>query len=167
MKIQPRLAVLRLPILCTASLLMAMAGIPARAGAQAPRTPRHPTTSAETPFAVEYYYKVKWGHADEFARLFQKNHLPILRTQVESGRILEIEVEKPRYHATEEGRWDYRVTLVFKSAAAAADASGEDALKKQLFPDQETYAREEQRRFEILLAHWDLPIVPAPEMERP
>jgi hypothetical protein len=27
-----------------------------------------------------------------------------------------------------------------------------------MFPDQETYAREEQQRFEILDVHWDLPI---------
>jgi len=31
-------------------------------------------------------------------------------------------------------------------------------MKKQLWPDQETYAKEEQRRFEILLSHWDLPL---------
>ncbi len=31
-------------------------------------------------------------------------------------------------------------------------------LKRQLFPDQDTFQREEQRRFEILLAHWDVPI---------
>lgn len=34
----------------------------------------------------------------------------------------------------------------------------EDRLIKQLWPEQETYKREEQRRFEILLAHWDLPV---------
>ena len=28
----------------------------------------------------------------------------------------------------------------------------------QLWPDQATYEREEQRRFEILLSHWDLPV---------
>jgi len=27
-----------------------------------------------------------------------------------------------------------------------------------LVPDQETYVREEQRRFEILDAHWELPV---------
>ena len=118
----------------------------------------------EKPYVVEYYYKAKWGYAEEFARLFKKNHLPILKKQVESGRILEVRAEKPRYHATEDGRWDYRVTLVFKSVAAAADASGEDVIKKQLFPDQETYQREEQRRFEILLAHWDVPVATAPEI---
>ena len=34
----------------------------------------------------------------------------------------------------------------------------EESLIKRLWPDQETYQREEQRRFEILLAHWDLPV---------
>jgi hypothetical protein len=34
----------------------------------------------------------------------------------------------------------------------------EESWITQLFPDQETFKREEQRRFEILLAHWDLPV---------
>jgi hypothetical protein len=40
----------------------------------------------------------------------------------------------------------------------ANEAFDEEALKKQLFPDQETYQKEEQRRFEILLSHSDVPI---------
>ncbi|HEX7578907.1 MAG TPA: hypothetical protein VF580_02830 [Thermoanaerobaculia bacterium] len=113
---------------------------------------------------VEYYYKAKWGFADEFARLFQKNHLPILKKQIESGRLLEVKAEKPRYHATEDGRWDFRVTIVFRSASAAADASEESEIANGLFPDQDTFRREEQRRFETLLAHWDVPMVAALEM---
>jgi hypothetical protein len=31
-------------------------------------------------------------------------------------------------------------------------------MTRQLWPDQDTYKKEEQRRFEILLAHWDLPV---------
>ena len=114
----------------------------------------------EQPFVVEYYYKVKWGYTDEFLRLFKKNHYPVLRKQVEGGRILEVHAERPRYHTTEDGRWDYRVTIVFRNAAVAADSSSEEAIVKQLYPDQETFTREEQRRFEILIAHWDVPIVP-------
>jgi hypothetical protein len=114
----------------------------------------------EVPFVVEYYYKAKWGYADEFLRLFKKNHYPVLKKQVESGRMLKVWMDQPRYHATEDGRWDYRVTIVFKNATVANQASEEDALKKQLFPDQETYAREEQRRFAILDAHWDVPVKP-------
>ena len=114
----------------------------------------------EQPFVAEYYYKAKWGYADEFIRLFKKNHYPVLKKQIDSGRILEVRAERPRYHTSEEGRWDYRVTIVFKNAAVASDSSGEEALIKQLYPDQETFKREEQRRFEILIAHWDLPILP-------
>lgn len=123
-------------------------------------TPARPPQAKETPFVVEYYYKAKWGYADEFIELFKKNHYPVLRKQVESGRILEVKAEKPRYHTTEEGRWDYRVTIVFKNAAVAADASGEEAIVKQLYPNQEMFKRLEQRRFEILIAHWDVPIQP-------
>jgi len=117
----------------------------------------------EQPYAIEYYYTAKWGHADEFIELFKKNHLPVLRKQVESGRFLAVTCTKPRYHTTEDGRWDYRVTIVFKNVLAAHEpAEGEAAIKRALYPDQETFKREEQRRFEILLAHWDLPIVDDP-----
>ena len=115
-------------------------------------------TAADKPFVVEYYYKAKWGYADEFLRLFKKNHYPLLKKQVEMGRMLKVSMDTPRYHATDDGRWDYRVTIVFKNAAVANDPFDEDAIKKQLFPDQETYAKEEQRRFEILLSHYDVPI---------
>jgi hypothetical protein len=64
----------------------------------------------------------------------------------------------PRYHATEDCRWDFRVTIVFKNAAIANDNYDSGALSKQLYPDQETYKKEEQRRFEILESHYDIPI---------
>ena len=122
------------------------------------KAPTQTNTQAQ-PFTVEYYYKARWGFADEFLRLFKKNHLPVLQKQIELGRLLSVKIEKPRYHATEEGRWDFRVTLVFKSAAVAFAPFDEAALARQLYPDQETFKKEEQRRFEILLSHWDVPIV--------
>jgi hypothetical protein len=51
------------------------------------------------------------------------------------------------------------VTITWKNVGVTVDGFDTEALTKQLFPDQETFKREEQRRFEILLAHWDLPIV--------
>ena len=72
--------------------------------------------------------------------------------------MLKVSMMGPRYHTTEDGRWDYRVTIVFKNAAVANDNFDSGPLIKQLYPDQETYKKEEQRRFEILDAHWDLPI---------
>jgi hypothetical protein len=110
------------------------------------------------PFVIEYYYKAKWGHADEFLALFKKNHYPVLKKEVELGRMLKVSMVAPRYHTTEDGRWDFRVTIVYKNATIANDNFDSAALIKQLYPDQETYKREEQRRFEILDAHWDLPV---------
>ena len=121
------------------------------------QTPR--PKADDEPFVADYYYKAKWGYADEFIRLFRKNHFPVLKKQMETGRILSVTAVKPRYHATEDGRWDYRVTIVFKNMAAASDQASEEPIIKQLFPDQETYKLEEQRRFEILLGHWDVPVL--------
>jgi hypothetical protein len=112
----------------------------------------------EQPYAIEYYYKAKWGHAEEFLALFKKNHYPVLKKEIELGRMLKVSMTVPRYHTTEDGRWDYRVTIVFKNATIANDNFDSSVVIKQLYPDQETYKKEEQRRFEILDAHWDLPI---------
>ena len=116
------------------------------------------TAGTDKPFVVEYYYKTKWGHANEFLTLFKKNHYPILKKEVEMGRMLKVSMVQPVYHTTEDGRWDYRVTIVYRNAAIAHDGFDSDALIRQLYPDQENYKKEEQRRFEILEAHWDLPI---------
>jgi hypothetical protein len=114
--------------------------------------------SKEQPYAIEYYYKAKWGHAEEFLALFKKNHYPVLKKEIELGRMLKVSMTVPRYHTTEDGRWDYRVTIVFKNATIANDNFDSSVVIKQLYPDQETYKKEEQRRFEILDGHWDLPI---------
>lgn len=127
-------------------------------GSALPQSPSQ--AGAQQPFVVEYYYQVRWGYADEFIRLFRKNHYPVLRKQVESGRLLAVTAVAPRYHATEDRRWDYRVTIVFRNAQVASEPDPNlDAIATQLYPDQEVFRREEQRRFEILLAHWDVPTV--------
>jgi hypothetical protein len=118
-----------------------------------------PQGSPDQPYAMEYYYKVQWGHQQEFLNLFLKNHYPLLQKQAESGRILSVKIEQPANHTTEDGRWDFRVTIRFKNSTLATTGDpNEERLIKQLWPDQKTYEREEQRRFEILLGHWDLPV---------
>jgi hypothetical protein len=118
-----------------------------------------PQAQADQPYAIEYYYKVQWGHQQEFLDLFLKNHYPLLEKIVSTGRMLSVKIEAPAYHTTEDGRWDYRVTIWFKNSTAATTANpDEEAMIKELWPDQEKYKREEQRRFEILAAHWDLPV---------
>ncbi len=118
-----------------------------------------PQMAADQPYTMEYYYKVQWGHQQEFLRLFLKNHYPLLQKMVESGRMISVKIEQPAIHVTEDGRWDYRVTIRFKNSTVATTSNpDEERVIRQLWPDQETYQHEEQRRFEILLAHWDLPV---------
>jgi hypothetical protein len=142
--------VIKMPRIFIALILVAFL-LPIAAGAQS-------SAQSEYPFVVEYYYKTKWGHADEFLKLFKKNHYPVLKKESEMGRIVKVWMDQPRYHTTEDGRWDFRVTIVFKNATVANEPFDEAALQKQLYPDQDTFQREEQRRFEILDAHWDLPV---------
>jgi hypothetical protein len=148
----------------TISLLVVLAStlfreLPPMSHAQSQSPSQPKGRKQDQPFTVEYYYTAKWGYADEFIRLFKKNHYPVLKKQTETGRILQVTAVKPKYHATEDGRWDYKVTIVFKNLETAFAPSGdEETIKKQLYPDQETFRREEQRRFEILTAHWDVPI---------
>lgn len=117
------------------------------------------TAAAAEPFTIEFYYKTRWGAADEFWRLFEKNHLPILQHEKARGRILDIRVTTPVNHGTEDGRWDFRVTLVYRDVVAAHETDpAQAAWVRERYPDQETFQQEEQRRFELLLAHWDLPV---------
>jgi hypothetical protein len=118
-----------------------------------------PQVSADQPYTIEYYYKCQWGHQAEFLELFLKNHYPLLQKVQSTGRILSIKIESPAYHTTEDGRWDYRVTIRYKNSTVATTANpDEEAFIKELWPDQAAYQKEEQRRFEILAGHWDLPV---------
>jgi hypothetical protein len=118
-----------------------------------------PQSSAGQPYTIEYYYKCQWGHQQEFLDLFLKNHYPLLKKIQATGRILSLKIESPSYHTTEDGRWDYRVTIVYQNSTVATSTNpDEETFIKELWPDQGTYKKEEQRRFEILLGHWDLPV---------
>jgi len=141
-------------LLAALTLLFAASLIPAARAQGAP-----PQGAPDQPYTVEYYYKCQWGHQAEFLQLFLKNHYPLLKKIVSTGRMLSVKIETPEYHTSEELRWDYRVTIVFKNSTVATTANpDEERFIKELWPDQETYKKEEQRRFEILLGHIDLPI---------
>ncbi|HXL58846.1 MAG TPA: hypothetical protein VN958_21435 [Chitinophagaceae bacterium] len=107
-------------------------------------------------FTVENYYKVKWGYADEFIGLWKKNHYPLLKKAQEKGDIINVKAEKPRYHSGEDTRWDFKVSIVFKNAALAFDENLTTPYKAQLYPDTAQLTKDEQHRFELLIAHWDV-----------
>ena len=119
-------------------------------------------TPMDAPVTVEYYYKVRWGFQEEFLELFRKNHYPLLKEQVKSGRLLKFQAFEPRFHGEGRNDWTFMTVLVFKNWQAFGDSSGSAELIEKLYADRAAYKREEQRRFEILDAHWDVPLKSVP-----
>jgi hypothetical protein len=107
------------------------------------------------PVTIAYYYRVRWGFAEEFLELFRRNHYPILAEQLKSGRFLDVRAARPRLHGDGAAGWTFMVTITYRDWAAVG-AHSEDEIAARLFPDQDRYASEERRRFEILDAHWDV-----------
>ena len=105
-----------------------------------------------------YFYRVKWGYQDEFVSLFKKNHYPVLREEMKSGRITAVRTYVPSYHGDGRADWTFAVAITFRDAAAMVGPSGEADIVRKLYPDQATFRKEEQRRFELLDAHWDVPL---------
>jgi len=110
----------------------------------------------DEPFTIENYYKVKWGYADEFIDLWKTNHYPLLKKAQQKGDIISVAAEKPKLHSGEDTRWDFKVTITFKNAILAFDPNLTTPYKQQLYPDLDKLTKDEQHRFELLIAHWDV-----------
>lgn len=123
------------------------------AGAQAPAA-----QAAGGERTAWYFYTVRWGHQDEFLDLFQKNHYPVLKEQIKTGRLTSIRTFVPSYHGDGRADWTFAVALTYRDTAAMVGPSGEAEIVRRLYPDQATFRTEERRRFEILDAHWDVPL---------
>jgi hypothetical protein len=120
------------------------------------QTSVNPSASAsEKPFLVEWVYKVKWGHDGEFWQIFKKYQIPVLNRQKELGYVISYTVYRPNYHTGEDTRWEYRIVVAYKNLASSRYGR---EVTKQLFPDQATLNREDNRRWELTEAHYDLPI---------
>ena len=76
----------------------------------------------------------------------------------ESGRITAVRTFVPTYHGDGRADWTFAVAITYHDTAAMTGPSTEDEITKRLYPDQATFRREEQRRFEIVDAHWDVPL---------
>lgn len=106
---------------------------------------------------VWYFYTVRWGHQDEFLELFRKNHYPVLKAQL-GERFSSVRTYEPRYHGDGRADWTFAVAITYPNAAVMASPSKETDIARAMFPDQERFRKDEQRRFELLDAHWDVPL---------
>jgi len=120
-------------------------------GAQAP-----PKQVGGEPKTTWYFYTVKWGLQDEFLDLFQRNHYPILKAREKAGQYATVRTYVPEFHGDGRADWTFAVELVVPPNAPATPT--DDEIIAKLYPDRAKFVREEQRRFEILTAHWDVPL---------
>ena len=142
-------------------LISAAAALAATAAPAAAQTAGEPVT-------VEHYYRIKWGSAEEFKRLYKANHQPILEELRKQGRIVTIRTEVPFTHMAGNQRWDMRVTITYPDAASAVVVGGafdkaSEAITARLYPDKTRLDAEEARRFGLLEEHWDVIVTPAGE----
>jgi hypothetical protein len=137
-------------------------------GAGAPSGDRAAATGFQPPAASQpatqettttwYFYTVKWGYQDEFLDLFQRNHYPVLKALMQAGQFSSIRTFVPRYHGDGRADWTFGVELVRREGVTGLPT--EQEVVRKLYADQAKFRREEQRRFEILVAHWDVPLNP-------
>ena len=111
--------------------------------------------STGTPGTVEYYYQLVPGGAQEWLALYKKNHNPILQQLMKEGLIKNEKLYERRFHAAKPA-WDYKIVMVWRDWAALEEASRrEPEVIRSLYPDKPNHDREEKRRWELTVAHWD------------
>ena len=131
------------------------------------QSPPEAAAVSPVPVTMEYYYRIKWGSAGEFKRLYNKNHAPLLAAMQQAGFIRSIRVDEPFTHLAGGPRWDLRVTIVYRDAAAAIADPRWDSLwaeaKARLYKDKAAFDAEEDRRFAMLEEHWDVVVNEVPQ----
>lgn len=137
---------IRKSVTCTIAALIGL--VMAALGASRAATPLHP-------YKVEWVYRVRYGYQEEWWRLFQKYQIAILDREQQLGYVAAYVVERPSLHTSEDARWDYRIVITYPSYDGSTH---EHEVERELFPDRAAESRDEQRRWELTLNHWDLPI---------
>jgi hypothetical protein len=118
-----------------------------------------PTLAAEQPAAapvmVEYFYKLAPGATQEWLEFYKKNHNPMLKQLMKEGLLLSEKLYERRFHALRPA-WDYKIVLVWRDWAAVEEArKREPEIIRSLYPNKDDHDREERRRWQITVEHWD------------
>jgi len=73
-----------------------------------------------------------------------------------SGHYLSVKTYVPENLGDGRADWTFAVELV--EPAVRPSSPTEEEIVAKLYPDRAKLLREEQRRFELLVAHWDVPL---------
>jgi hypothetical protein len=137
-------------IMKTQYLMAAAAAILATTAARAECT----NTAGKT-YTEEWVYEVRWGHQHEWWKLFQKYQIPTLDRERKLGLVKSYVVQVPELHASNASRWDFRVIVTYRDYEASQHG---DDIERRLFPDREKRKRDDLRRWDLTINHWDMPI---------
>jgi hypothetical protein len=111
--------------------------------------------STEPPVTIEYYYRLAPGGSSEWLALYKKNHNPLLKELVKEGLLKSEKLYTRRFHA-ESPAWDYKIVMIWRDWAALEEArSREPEILKSLYPNKEDHDKQEKRRWELTVSHWD------------
>ncbi len=133
-------------------LILSRGMLPASAAAGGTRVAQ---PAAAGPVIVENYYKLTPGGTSEWLALFRKNHHPILQQFAKDGLLTSEKLYERRFHAASPP-WDYKVVLVWRDWAALEEAHRrEPDVARSLYPNKADHDREEKRRWELTVEHWD------------
>ena len=120
-----------------------------------------PPASPDPRVAVQGYYKLAPGKAEEWLEIYRTHHLPVLKQLQREGHILQIVIYRPVLHQGEPA-WEFKVILTYRDFAALGDRAKFEAAERRLYPNLETHQRAERRRWEITQKHWDDLMVAVP-----
>jgi len=113
------------------------------------------TQPTAQPITIEYYYKLAPGGSAEWLALYNKNHNPLLKELMKEGLLKSEKLYTRRFHA-ESPAWDYKIVMIWRDWSALEEAHNrEPEILKSLYPDKEDHDRQEKRRWELTLSHWD------------
>jgi hypothetical protein len=118
--------------------------------------------SVEPPVTIEYYYRLAPGGGSEWLALYKRNHNPLLKELMKEGLLKSEKLYTRRFHA-ESPAWDYKIVMIWRDWAALEEArTRESEILKSLYPNQEDHDRQEKRRWELTVSHWDDVLVEVP-----
>ena len=139
-------------------ILIALAMIMA-AAAPAPAQPA--AQPSAKPVTIESYYRIKWGSAGEFFKLYERNEVSLLREMQRQGLITALSFDEPFTHMAGGPRWDFRARITYRDGNLAVETGGAydkafEAARARLLPDKARFEAEQAKRMSLLEDHWDV-----------
>jgi hypothetical protein len=112
------------------------------------------------PHLEEWVYHIKSGYEQEWWKIFKKYQIADLEKEKAEGIVLDYKVYSPNWHTSEDARWNYRVIIIYRDGYAAnhLPSPGEASRPRQTHQIDEERQKEEARRWELTVNHWDLAI---------